>query len=148
MFKNYPKKFDLCSIMMIMYQLAHAYSISLFGSFNTVLICYVLIFSVFSCSGDVLLVFSFTLLAIVSLSSDVVLLVFSFTLCAIALTLLCFVFMPYFKVLIFLSLQMTWCLSFRLFMHCCYGFLQLFLYLHMLVCLDVGLNTIVSVTYN
>ena len=29
------------------------------------------------------------------------------------------------------------------------GFLQLFLYLHMLVCLDViGLNTIVSVTYN
>ena len=46
------------------------------------------------------------------------------------------------------SLLMTWCLSFRLFMHCCYGFLQLFLYLHMLVCLDVGLNTIVSVTYN
>ena len=43
---------------------------------------------------------------------------------------------------------MTWCLSFRLFMHCCYGFLQLFLYLHILVCLDVGLNTIVSVTYN
>ena len=33
-----------------------------------------------------LLVFSFTLLVIVSLSSDVVLLVFSFTLCAIAYT--------------------------------------------------------------
>ena len=36
-----------------------------------------------------LLVFSFRLLAIVSLSSDVVLLVFSFTLRAIAYTLLC-----------------------------------------------------------
>ena len=40
------------------------------------------------------------------------------------------------------------CLSFCLFVHCCYAFFQLLLYLRLLVCLDVGLNTIVSVTYN
>ena len=50
-----------------------------------------------------------------------------------------------FYVLIFLSLQMTRCLSFRLFMHSALllWFLLLYLYLHMLVCLDAGSNNIV-----
>ena len=37
-FKNYLKKFDLCSITTITYKHAIGYSISFFGSFNTMLI--------------------------------------------------------------------------------------------------------------